>query len=86
MRRRTLLSGGAGLLAGASLARPAIAQPAKTAALRFVPQANLSVLDPVWTTATVTCNHGYYVFDTLYACDSQLRRPAANGRGAHGIR
>ncbi len=63
MRRRTLLQS---VLAG-SLAAPAIAQPAKTATLRFVPQANLTLLDPVFTTATVTSNHGYYVFDTLYS-------------------
>ena len=62
MRRRTLLQGAAGLLAA-----PAIAQPAKSATLRFVPQANLTLLDPVFTTATVTSNHGYYVFDTLYS-------------------
>src|ERR1700745_220046 len=68
MRRRTLLTGAAALLAA-----PAIAQPARTPTLRFVPKANLSVLDPVWTTATVTTNHGYYVFDTLYSCDSQLQ-------------
>lgn len=63
MRRRTLLQGAAAGL----LASPAIAQPAKSATLRFVPQANLTLLDPVFTTATVTSNHGYYVFDTLYS-------------------
>jgi peptide/nickel transport system substrate-binding protein len=63
MRRRTLLTGAAAGL----LAAPAIAQPAKAATLRFVPQANLTMLDPVFTTATVTSNHGYYVFDTLYS-------------------
>ena len=26
--------------------------------LRFVPHANLAVLDPIWTTAYVTRNHG----------------------------
>ena len=62
MRRRSLIQGAAALLA-----TPAIAQPAKTATLRFVPQANLTLLDPVFTTATVTSNHGYYVFDTLYS-------------------
>ena len=62
MRRRSLLQGAAGLLAA-----PALAQPAKSATLRFVPQANLTLLDPVFTTATVTSNHGYYVFDTLYS-------------------
>ena len=62
--RRTLLKGTAASL----LATPALAQPAKTATLRFVPQANLTLLDPIFTTATVTGNHGYYVFDTLYSC------------------
>jgi peptide/nickel transport system substrate-binding protein len=62
LRRRQLLQVAAGLLA-----TPAIAQPAKAATLRFVPQANLTLLDPVFTTATVTSNHGYYVFDTLYS-------------------
>ncbi len=56
MRRRNLLQGATGLLAA-----PALAQPAKSATLRFVPQANLTLLDPVFTTATVTSNHGYYV-------------------------
>jgi peptide/nickel transport system substrate-binding protein len=63
MRRRTLLKSAAASL----LTAPAIAQPASTATLRFVPQANLTLLDPVFTTATVTSNHGYYVFDTLYS-------------------
>ena len=34
--------------------------------LRFIPQADLAVLDPGITTATVTRNHGFMVFDTLY--------------------
>src|SRR5690348_17957054 len=73
MRRRTLMSSAAvTLLAakglpGSSLAAPAVAQQANLATLRFVPQANLTLLDPVFTTATVTSNHGYYVFDTLYS-------------------
>jgi peptide/nickel transport system substrate-binding protein len=72
MHRRTLLKGvaAAGL---APLAAPAIAQPAKTATLRLIPQSNLTVLDPIWTTATVTGNHGYHVFDTLYSADSHLQ-------------
>ena len=71
MQRRSLLkAGAAGLLAAPGmsafgLAWPAIAQPAKV--LRFVPQANLTLLDPIQTTATVTNNHAYYVFDTLYS-------------------
>ena len=67
MRRRTLLSG----VTAFGLTRPAIAQPVAT--LRFIPQANLSVLDPIWTTATVTTNHAYYVFDTLFGATRALQ-------------
>ena len=71
MHRRTLLQGAAASLLASPLAAPAIAQPAKSATLRFVPQANLSVLDPIWTTATVTGEHGFYVFDTLYGANTK---------------
>ena len=67
MQRRTLLKATALASGLTRLAAPAIAQPANLATLRFVPQANLTLLDPVFTTATVTSNHGYYVFDTLYS-------------------
>jgi len=49
------------------LARPAIGATAKT--LIFVPQANLTSLDPVWTTATVTRNFSLMVYETLYGRD-----------------
>lgn len=62
--RRVTLAG----LAGVALARPAIAQPAPT--LRFIPQSDLSSLDPIWTTGYVVRNHGYLVYDTLFATDS----------------
>lgn len=60
VRRRVLLAGAAGTLAAPALH----AQPARV--LRFVPQADLTVLDPIWTTAGVTRTHGYLVFDTLF--------------------
>ncbi len=66
MRRRDLLKT-APLLAMPTLAAPALAQRQKP--LRFVPQANLSALDPVWTTATVVINHSFMVYDTLYGID-----------------
>ena len=34
--------------------------------LRFIPEADVAVLDPIWTTATVTRTHGFLIFDTLY--------------------
>ncbi len=72
MRRRDLLAGAA--VVAASLARPALAQPPQRArVLRFVPQADLSSLDPIWTTANGTRNMGYMVFDQLYGSDGQFR-------------
>jgi peptide/nickel transport system substrate-binding protein len=73
MRRRSLFSAAAGLAATGSLGAPALAQPARAATLRFVPQANLAALDPIWTTAIVTQMHGYHIYDTLYAMDGQLQ-------------
>ena len=67
-RRRLLAAGGATLMAG--LARPAIAGPSKT--LIFVPQDNLSELDPVATTNAPTRNFGMQVYETLFACDETL--------------
>src|SRR5215472_13235143 len=41
--------------------------------LRFIAQSDLRVLDPIWTTAYVTRNHGYMVFDTLFALDDKFK-------------
>jgi peptide/nickel transport system substrate-binding protein len=69
--RRTLLqASGAALL---PLSMPALAQNSRAKTLRFVPQSNLTVLDPIVTTASVTTTHGYCVFDTLYGVDEKLR-------------
>ena len=73
MHRRTLLTGTAAALAMPMLAMPSIARAAGPRVLRFIPQADLTVLDPVWTTAYVTRNHGFAVFDTLYGLDGKFR-------------
>jgi peptide/nickel transport system substrate-binding protein len=72
MRRRSLLHAAASLPA-AGLARPAIGQAMRERTLRFVPQANLTSLDPIWTTAAVTENHGWAVFDTLFGLTDDLK-------------
>lgn len=69
MKRRTLLGAAA---AGAALPRFAIAQPGAARVLRFVPQSNLTLLDPIITTAAVTANHAYMVFDTLFSVNTAL--------------
>jgi peptide/nickel transport system substrate-binding protein len=33
----------------------------------------LRVLGPIWTTAYVSRNHGYLIFDTLFAIDSKFK-------------
>ena len=41
--------------------------------LRVVPHANLTVIDPIWTTAYITRNGSFMVWDTLFGLDSQFR-------------
>ena len=61
-RRELGVAAGAAVLAGYGFPRQA--RPADTKTLRFIAQADLRVLDPIWTTAYITRNHGYMVFDT----------------------
>jgi peptide/nickel transport system substrate-binding protein len=68
MKRRTFLAATA-----AALTAPAIGRTQGTRLLRFIPQADLVVLDPIWTTAYVTRNHGFMVFDTLYGQDGSYK-------------
>jgi peptide/nickel transport system substrate-binding protein len=46
---------------------------AGTKTLRFIPQADLRSIDPIWTTAYVTRNFGYLVFDTLFSLDKDFK-------------
>jgi peptide/nickel transport system substrate-binding protein len=74
MRRRRLLTATA-----TALGAPALGQAQRGAdprVLRFVPHADLTALDPIWTTSTATHNHALAVYDTLYSVDSRfLPRP-----------
>jgi peptide/nickel transport system substrate-binding protein len=60
----------AGLLLGT--AAGALAQPANQV-LKVVPYADLRNIDPIWTTATVTNNHAFMIYDALFAQDEQFR-------------
>jgi peptide/nickel transport system substrate-binding protein len=71
-RRRFALGAGAAALAGPALSFKARAAGADSKVLRFIPQSDLRVLDPIWTTAYVTRNHGYMIFDTLFAIDHKF--------------
>ncbi|HXC91028.1 MAG TPA: ABC transporter substrate-binding protein [Stellaceae bacterium] len=65
------LAWGALALVFSSLAAAASASPPQT--LRLIAQADLRVLDPIWTTATITRNYGYMIYDTLFALDSHFQ-------------
>ncbi len=41
--------------------------------IKFIPEADLRSLDPIWTTAYITRNHGYMVYDTLFALDEHFK-------------
>ncbi len=58
---------GALLLGLGGASAPALAQ--ESVVVRSVPIGNLRVLDPIWTTAYITRNHAYMVWDTLFAMD-----------------
>ena len=40
--------------------------------LKVVPHADLKNIDPIWTTAYITRNHGYLVYDVLFSMDENL--------------
>ncbi|WP_424813096.1 ABC transporter substrate-binding protein [Roseococcus sp. YIM B11640] len=72
MHRRHVLAG-AGALSAASLAGPALAQPANARVVRHVPHANLSTIDPFWSSAFIVRNHGYLIYDQLYGLDNEFK-------------
>ena len=65
LNRRVLAAGSVALALLAAV--PAMAQGK---VLRFVQNGNLTILDPIWTTAYVTRDHGYMIYDTLFSTDA----------------
>ena len=82
MKRRAFLAASA-----AGLAPPAVVRAANQRVLKFIPQSDLAILDPVWTTAYVTREHGYMVFDTLYGQSGQKNgfRPEPQMLAGHSV-
>jgi peptide/nickel transport system substrate-binding protein len=68
IRRRMVTAG-----IGASLMAPAISRGAAASVLKFIPQSDLTILDPIVTTVYTARNHGYMVFDTLFGMNSQFQ-------------
>lgn len=68
-RFRTLVSVLA-VSVGLGLALDVAAQDKKT--LRMVPHAGLRITDPIITTAFMSRNHGYMIYDTLFAVNDKM--------------
>ena len=68
MSRRAVLAGAAAAgVVAPSLAKAQGAGAANT--LRVVMHSDLRIIDPIWTTAFITRNHGYMIYDTLFGMD-----------------
>ena len=79
--RRILLQAGlaAPVLVSAASRRAMAQDPRRV--IRAVPIGDLRVLDPIWTTAYITRNHGYLVYDTLFAlAEGQVEFGTKRGR------
>jgi peptide/nickel transport system substrate-binding protein len=58
------------LVAAAALAASVSAAYAQKT-LKVVMHSDLKIVDPIWTTAYITRNHGYMIYDTLFAMDEK---------------
>jgi peptide/nickel transport system substrate-binding protein len=71
--RRQVIRGAAAAATTAALGTPSVRAQNDGPTLRFVAEAALRVVDPVWTTAYITRNHSYLVYDTLFGTDENLQ-------------
>jgi peptide/nickel transport system substrate-binding protein len=61
------------LLASVALATLAAAPFASAQTFKVVMHSDVKALDPVWSGAYITRNHGYMLYDTLFALDENLQ-------------
>jgi peptide/nickel transport system substrate-binding protein len=71
LRRRALAF--AALVLGACIVTASAQAQSDGAVLKFVPHADLAIIDPHWTGVYITRNYGYMVYDTLFALDDRYR-------------
>jgi peptide/nickel transport system substrate-binding protein len=67
------------LVGAAAVVAPWLLYPAATTAadadksvLRVVPVGDLKIIDPIWSSSSITLNHANMVYDTLFALNSKL--------------
>jgi peptide/nickel transport system substrate-binding protein len=69
LSRRSLLRAAAAVPA---LTLPGLVRAQSQTTLRFIPVIDLAFVDPVYSTAQVSRNHGFMVYDTLYGMNAAL--------------
>ena len=69
IQRRAFAAG----LTAATLAAPSISRGAAGSVLKFIPQSDLTILDPIITTVYTARNHGFMIFDTLFGLDNNAQ-------------
>jgi peptide/nickel transport system substrate-binding protein len=72
LHRRTFAALALAFSSAAAVFSAADAQ-AQGTVLRVVPHSNLAILDPIWTTAYMSRNHGYMIYDTLFGTDENAK-------------
>jgi peptide/nickel transport system substrate-binding protein len=70
--RRQLLGTAAAATAASVLPFGIGSAYANTPLLKVIPHADLKIVDPIWTTGYISRNHGYMIYDTLFAMDAEL--------------
>src|SRR4029077_11240534 len=71
--RREVIRGAAAAATATALGAPSVHAPKDRQTLRFVAEADLKIFDPVWTTAYITRNHSYLVYDSLFGIDENFQ-------------
>jgi hypothetical protein len=79
-RRHVLAGAGAATMLGA----PSVRSQTNQQTLRFIAEAGLKVLDPIRTTAYITRNQGYLVYDTPERLETAERSVQEFLRGLAG--
>ena len=79
MKRRTFLATGAAVMAAPAILRA----QTKASVLKFVPEADVVIFDPVTTPSWQTRDYAYLVYDTLYGMDDRNQPQAQMVEGAN---
>src|SRR5437899_746694 len=69
--RRALVRAALAAALCAAAALPGTRQAAAETLMRVVMHSDLKIVDPIWTTAYISRNHGYMIYDTLFAMDAK---------------